>query len=964
MNLLIGILLFLSGHSALVYEMAWVRALGWTFGSTATTVAAVTSAYLLGLAIGAWIFGRLGDRARDPWRLFGRLEIAVGIYGCASPWLLSWLDGLTPGPVVAVLLTAAFVLPPTIGLGASIPILASAAVRRGAGYGSITGRFYAANTLGGIAGVLLAAYYWLVEWGTFQTIILAAIGNIAVGVIALARTRADESPIAMPAAPPPNEAVRPAPFLLGIWLAGSMSLGWEVLWTRLLAQFLRNSVYSFAATLSVYLLGLTIGAALASRWSRRLSRPLTVMLPAIVSALGLGGFLAINALSEWAEFPARLVSSLVVALGLPTGRFSSVVLGELLLSSAIVLPPAILLGLLYPCLMERNWRGRERFGSFFGDVSLVHTLGAMVGALAAGFWLLPRFELIGTAWGLAGAGVLASGVFAAALWPLNRLGWSGLGFGVTSVFIISLLLPSEGIRFWRTFEGDQELVAYREDALASVAVVRGADDQLSLRLNATGILGSSGGTLIEAREGVLAAVMHEGPESGLALGVGAGNSVAAMLRAGVRHVDAVEVVPSVLELLPHFSKTNGGVGERDDVRLIPEDGRSFLARTEKRYDVILGDLFYPWLSEAGYLYTLEHFESVRSHLEDDGVFVQWIPLHQMSWSDFGCVARTFQKVFGKQFEVWFGGSDLPVPLMALIGRRERSVGALRAITSAYSDPRKAAVLRNVGWGGAGDLLALRWGGDRAVLEEFPGSDTPLNTADAPRVEYRSARRLKSDAEMARDGFIQAGSNAKSNEHEDAWLALLSPADRRRYWIRRALMRSTGRLAESNEDSAWVAAITFLRQGLEKVPDSPALQNTAIAFAWRLLDAGEAELAEDLIPKAEARRASPAIWDEIEAAVWLAQGRPEEAETLLEAYSPNGPRDAGRRFALLAVTRLLQGDEDTASTYLSQALTHPGELPLHARVAQALLQGDRERAREILGRRPDRAPWQALLGESD
>ncbi|MGH7701315.1 MAG: fused MFS/spermidine synthase, partial [Gemmatimonadales bacterium] len=278
-----SLLFFLSGATGLVYQLVWVRVLYQSFGSTIQSVTTVVAAYMGGLGLGAWLLGRYGDRHPRPAALYGRLEIAIGVFGVASPLVLAlahrvWVGaagalelGGAPSVALRFGLAALVLFIPTTLMGGTLPVLTRAFTggERGALRAQL-GKLYGLNTLGAVVGTAAAGFFLIEYVGIRASLWLTAAVNVALGAgaIALARPLApvtsavpDRSPLPAPAA---RDTLRIAAFaLLGVTaFAGLLD---EIAWTRVLVMIVGGSVYAFTLVLLVFLLGIGIGSALVAR---------------------------------------------------------------------------------------------------------------------------------------------------------------------------------------------------------------------------------------------------------------------------------------------------------------------------------------------------------------------------------------------------------------------------------------------------------------------------------------------------------------------------------------------------------------------------------------------------------------------------------------------------------------------------------------------------------------------------
>src|SRR5438477_9183424 len=200
--LLYSILFFLSGATGLVYELLWVRVLYQSFGSTIQSVTTVVAAYMGGLGLGAWLVGRITDRSPRPAVLYGKLEIAIGVFGIISPLVLGlahWIylgtaGALALGSAASVALrfglAALVLLIPTTLMGGTLPALTKGfmGVERDRLQTSL-GRLYALNTLGAVVGTALAGFFLIERVGIHASLYATAALNLTLGAAALALAR-------------------------------------------------------------------------------------------------------------------------------------------------------------------------------------------------------------------------------------------------------------------------------------------------------------------------------------------------------------------------------------------------------------------------------------------------------------------------------------------------------------------------------------------------------------------------------------------------------------------------------------------------------------------------------------------------------------------------------------------------------------------------------------------------------
>jgi len=299
----------------------------------------------------------------------------------------------------------------------------------------------------------------------------------------------------------------------------------------------------------------------------------------------------------------------------------------------------------------------------------------------------------------------------------------------------------------RVKSGGGDLVIHHvEDPAATVSVLVHADGRKVLAVNNQLALGGSGDSRVEQVQGLLPSLLHPEPRRALTLGVGAGHTVAALLDGGCAHVDAVELLPAVVAALPLFAAENRGISRDRRVHVHTGDARSFVrAAAPGSYDLVVGDLFFPWEAGAGQLYTREHFTRVKALLAPGGLFCQWLPGHQLRWEELGAIGRTFCDVFDGA-TLWIARPALSLPVLGLVAGKERLEIEPIALGERLAAHPLRRELGRLGIADVRDFLALYVADEWFFREKFEGQG--LLTADRPFVEYAAARRVESDDVVA------------------------------------------------------------------------------------------------------------------------------------------------------------------------------------------------------------------------
>ncbi|WP_135446510.1 fused MFS/spermidine synthase [Mangrovimicrobium sediminis] len=723
--LLLHAVLLCSGFAGLGYQMAWTRMLSVSLGHEYIAMLAVLAAFFVGLALGGLCLNRRLRETPHPGRWYIGLELLIGLWALALVVLLpalntaipQWID-TDPGPLrhwgIAFGISLMALLPATAAMGATLPGVERLALARTPGHQAMPG-LYAANTAGAMLGTLLATFFLLPWLGLEHTLLLFAAVNFAVAAAVLPHARR-----AAPAAPAQRQTASDpvgtdAPGILPLlFLTGLLGIGFEVLVVRVLAQVLEGTVYSFAAVLTVYLLGTALGAAL---YQRRLDRAgegddwarlATTLLFATASCCLLGS--AVLWLTD------TIYRGIFDLLG--PGDLTGLV-AELAVAASVFLLPTVCMGALFSHLAQR---GKQVHG--LGLVLGINTLGGALAPLLFGVLALPLLGAKLALLALCAAYLLLplAGLARAARWPLAVPGVLAL---------LAILFAPLPLRFVPTQDGSQVL-AYREGVVAAVAVIEEPDGNRHLAVNNHFIMGGTASRFSDHRQTHLPLLWHGEARSVLYLGLGTGITLQASKYHPQLAVTGVELVPEMLSLMPLFDVDVKGADWRQPPRLLAADARRFVTADSGSYDVIIAEVFHPSRDGAGSLYTVEHFRAVRERLANDGLFCQWLPLFQLELDTLQLITRSFLEVF-PDAQMHLAHFSLGQPLLCLLGRRGDNRFQDDWLLERVHDRTLQAQLVQLHLNSDFALFGGYLGGARA-LRAFAG-EGPLNTDDNPRVTY-------------------------------------------------------------------------------------------------------------------------------------------------------------------------------------------------------------------------------------
>jgi spermidine synthase len=733
----IYLLFFLSGFTALLYEVVWQRLLHLTFGLSTYAVTTVTASFMLGLALG-YVLGQSRRLVQyHPLVVYGIAEGLIGVFALLFPLFVKVIDRLyvaAGGSFVLniILSLLALTLPATL-MGLTLPTLVRHVSREHA-TGRHIGLLYALNTSGSVLGAFFTGVLFIRTYGVFNTTLIATAINIAICLIALTQPRKNiQRPIAGESRSP---SLSPSlSFLLFPFLAGFIGLALEILWVRTLVCVVSNNTYSFSVVLADVLAGLAFGAWLYAALGPSQATPQTKAFVFLVVELAASVFV----LFSLSIFNHLHGIALDLSRRIGGNHWLGLGLVRLCVAAAVTLVPAMVAGFVMPLLVDvfrdRTGQPANRAAS---AVFAANTLGSMTGALMGGLVLI---SALGLSHGMVFLAVLAITLGLAmfvVVPPISRIQLLTGCVLASAALLAVFFLPKELTltRWYDRFENVQgDLLFYREGAFGTVAVFQ-LGDAKELTINCIEEVPTHRDAVSTFKLlGHVPLLLHDNPKTVLVNAVGGGVTLGAVTKHEVS-AEAVDIVPDVRDAMMLFAKENDNVTQRSNWRLIADDGRHYLKISSHPYDVITADATHPAAAESWVLYTQEYYELVKTKLTDKGVFAQWLPLHNMAPTDYLAALRTFRSVF-------------PEALLLFTNRYTLMIGAKEklSLTPADLDRRLAGVsaevrddLKEIGVSTGADVLKFIIF-DGAGIDKLTGADYPILTDDLTSVEFAELNRL-------------------------------------------------------------------------------------------------------------------------------------------------------------------------------------------------------------------------------
>lgn len=626
-------LVFLSGAAALAHQVIWVRMMVDVLGAGSGTFARVTGAFFLGLALGAWAASRL--QPKRAWRGAAWAEFAVGLFAAGILASMDVLEGMVSHSLLWWLLPFLMILPPAAGMGLVFPwILAEF---RDQGEKAV--RIYAANTAGAVVGIVVVSAIVLPALGLRGAALAASAGNMVVACGLWLLSGEKNAEVRAPGATP----TLPRGLAVAAFLSGFLALGQEVLLQHQFAQVTINSLFSSSVVLGFVLIVLASAALAAPLLVRRFSGDL-VAWAALAAAVGCAvqPFLYL-----WARSGLHSI---------PYASPPAAYVGEVLFLGLLVVSPALLFsGLIFPALLSAGGGGSK----ISGKLLAWNGLGGLCGAEVTNFFIAPAFGM----W--QGMMVCAVGYLALFSARVAHPAGAVAALVVAASFLLGARLPQAGLG------RGESLVAIGTGPEGVVGVIKRASDDWRILFNNTYTLGGSKAQYNQERQAHLPILLHGEARSVAMLGVATGSTLAgAALHGTIEKIEAVELSPLTARFArDHFEKFNRHVFGDPRVDIILDDARRVISQSPASFDVVVGDLFLPWKTGEGRLYSQEHFRNVKSSLRSGGLYCQWLPMFQLTKGQFEMILRTFKSVFPEGFLIR-GDFYEDQPILGLVGGKD------------------------------------------------------------------------------------------------------------------------------------------------------------------------------------------------------------------------------------------------------------------------------------------------------
>jgi spermidine synthase len=747
-----------SGFCGLIYESIWSHYLRLMLGHAAYAQTLVLAIFMGGMALGAWLASRYSESWRKPLIAYAVIEAIIGLSALLFHDLFvrvldlfygQWIPalGVSSAATLKWTLAAALILPQSVLLGTTFPLMSASIIRRVPhSPGATLAMLYFTNSSGAAFGVLFSGFVLIPRGGLPGTIAIAGLLNLVLAafVWTLARRSPDPAPIRSGAVAGAGAIGVPSLLLVAAFVTGVASFFYEIGWIRMLSLVLGTTNQAFELMLSAFILGLALGGLWIRSRLDRLESPLRFAGHVQI----LMGSLAVLTLPVYGR-SFDLMAFLVRTLEKTDRGYVQFHLGSHAIALAVMLPATVMAGMTLPvftyALLKRGCGERS-----IGRVYAANTVGAIVGVLLAVHWIMPAIGAKGLVilGGVADV-VLGAVLLAACRQRLRRREWQ---FSVAAAVVL-LIVVGWGARIdprrtasgvYRTGESaiaaQSEIVYHKDGKTASVALIRDANGWMRITTNGKpdAQINVAGGEPApdEVTMALLAALplaLHPRAQVVANIGMGSGMTSHVLLGAEtIRRVDTVEIESAMVEAARGFGPFVDRVYSDPRSRIHVEDAKTFFAARATRYDLIISEPSNPWVSGVASLFSEEFYGEVADNLAADGLLVQWLQLYETNVDLLSSVFKALATEFDDY--VVFNTDNANIVVVASKGR---ALGGLDG--ALFEQPLLRRDLARVGIHGLSDLQVRRVGSRRSLGATFAALRAPSNSDYHPYLSYAAPK---------------------------------------------------------------------------------------------------------------------------------------------------------------------------------------------------------------------------------
>ncbi|MBI4650499.1 fused MFS/spermidine synthase [Candidatus Desantisbacteria bacterium] len=654
---------FMSGASALIFEIVWMRMLSLVFGVTTYAMSIILISFMGGLGLGSLIWGRIIEAQRNngiksqslnPLNLYSRLQLGIGVFGLSFPFLInltkkfyvyifsvSSILNYNNFIFLQVIVCILILIIPTSLMGGTLPViykyfeLSEDDARYNVSF------LYAYETFGALLGAFLAGFFLIEKFGVLFTNNFAGCINLLIGFSVLFFIRknpvifSDKISIKIPN--PETITNSSKIWFLIFALSGFCALSYEIIWTKILVLIINSTTYSFSLILMIFLSGIASGSAFGNKIIAH-KKP-EILLGYSEIFIGIYTLFILLIINYFAEMFFYLNIDKTF-FGNSWFLFN---LAQFILLFILLFPISFCFGITFPSIINLI---PQKNSLSIGKIYAFNTFGGVIGSFITGFFLIQILGIKNTFLFFVIINILIGIITICQNKQFNYKYLISAGL----LFIIFIILISQkDVTFkYLITRGDVNIIYHNEDASGIIEVYE--YPQSKERILVTDRHQREGGTnpiylKNQYIQGYLPIILHPDPKKVLGLGLGTGISFSVMQKFDLEKIDVVEISNGVISALKYFEPENNFIKNNVKIKIHKADARNFVLLTKEKYDVIIGELFVPYQAGVGNLYAYEHFSECKKKLSSNGMMWQWIPTAQISPIDLNVLINTFSKVF-------------------------------------------------------------------------------------------------------------------------------------------------------------------------------------------------------------------------------------------------------------------------------------------------------------------------------
>ncbi|HJZ41663.1 MAG TPA: fused MFS/spermidine synthase, partial [Bacteroidales bacterium] len=758
LQLAIVVIILLSGASALINQIVWIRKFGLVFGVDVYTMGTVLSAFMAGLALGSLIFGRLVDKAHNPLKLFLLLEFGIGLFALLFPITFKWLIqayipviqklGISPdaGQYLKFAFSFLYLLIPTTLMGGTLPVILKYFVRQLRNLGWNVSNLYSVNNLGAVTGCFLAGFILIKYLGVMATLYTGAGINLFNALLALWVSKRVSLPSKENEPEKVTEEVTPVPsgmlshglLRLVLWvfvIEGFATLAYEVIWARVFIGYSCDKTTYFSSVIILsFIFGLSVGSLIIRRWIDN-TRNLVNVLAITEILIGLTSFALMLLFSRY-SLALNLKRSIYDTWANTMGK-------DYLVFFLILLIPTTLTGMVYPIVSKLYANNLHQLGKRMGTIGFLDTAGSILGSFAAGFLLIPAFGVIHSFISIVLLNILLGIVLILAN-PFLKLRLKAIFLSTTAIISVLLFLNTPDkqysswwdrnkVEIWKNFV---ESVPFYEEGPDATVTIREYNNYYALNVNGHNTAFTTiKDQIVNRMLGYIPYMLHPDPNKAMVIGFGLGFTVESLIQPEIDTVEVAEISQGVIKSGHVMNKWNNNVIDHPKVHMNLEDGRGYLMRTPATFDIITSNAIHPRLSNN--IYTRDFYELCKRKLRKGGIMCQWATPNWITEREFKAQVKAFIEVF-PYCQLWYLNEYSTI----LVGSEERITIDYSLVSQRFQNSKVLEDLNNIQMTDP-FVFTSQYSMDKKDIEKYC-KGAPVNTDDFPVVEFSTVVNIAPD----------------------------------------------------------------------------------------------------------------------------------------------------------------------------------------------------------------------------